>query len=165
MILEEKSYLQIIDTLNELSIYAQRLPKSYIKLDEEDIRDQIVNALNLKLKTATATGETFNVKGKTDIIIIENKIIYFIAKCKIWKGSSLFKEAIEQLLSYVSEDIFYTSLIIFNKNKGEIIDSAIKVLKTHPNYLNQISQNRFKFKHPRNEKYELEVSLIIFNLV
>ena len=84
MILEEKSYLQIIDTLNELSIYAQRLPKSYIKLDEEDIRDQIVNALNLKLKTATATGETFNVKGKTDIIIIENKIIYFIAECKIW---------------------------------------------------------------------------------
>lgn len=164
-VLEEKSYLQIIDTLNELSIYAQRLPKSYIKLDEEDIRDQIVNALNLKLKTATATGETFNVKGKTDIIIIDNKIIYFIAECKIWKGSSLFNEAIEQLLSYVSEDIFYTSLIIFNKNKGEIIDSVIKVLKGHHNYLNQISQNRFKFKHPRNEKYQLEVSMIIFNLV
>ena len=119
----------------------------------------------MKLKTATATGETFNVKGKTEIIIIDNKIIYFIAECKIWKGSSLFFEAIDQLLSYVSEDIFYTSLIIFNKNKGPIIDSAIKVLKGHPNYLNQINQNRFKFKHPRNEKYELEVSMIIFNLV
>ena len=101
MILEEKSYIQIIDTLNELSIYANRLPKSYFKLEEQDIRDQIINALNLKLKTATASGETFNAKGKTDIIIIDNKKIYFIAECKIWKGNKLFKEAIDQLLSYI----------------------------------------------------------------
>lgn len=162
--LEEKSYLQIYNTLIELSVYAQRLPKSYLKLDEEDIRDQIVNALNLKLKTATATGETFNVNGKTDIIIIDNKLIYFIAECKIWKGAKKFLEAIEQLLSYVSEDVFYTSLIIFNKNKNKIIDEANELMRTHNDYIEQIDVNRLIFKHPKNKKYKLEISLIVFDI-
>ena len=162
--LEEKSYLQIFDTLTELSIYAQRLPKSYVKLDEEDIRDQIVNALNLKLKTATATGETFNVNGKTDIIVIDNKVIYFIAECKIWKGAKKFLDAIEQLLSYVSEDVFYTSLIIFNKNKSKITGEAIELMKSHSNYIENIDNNRVLFRHPKNPKCKLEISLIVFDV-
>lgn len=164
MILEENSYLQIFNTLNELAIFAQRLPKSYIKLDEEDIRDQIINALNLKLKTATASGETFNVKGKTDIIIIDNKIIYFIAECKIWKGSALFKKAIDQLLSYISEDVYYSSLIIFNKNKSLIDEVASNIIKSHKEFKNMKNKNRFIFKHPKKSQKELEISLIIFNI-
>ena len=164
MILEEKSYIQIIDTLNELSIYSNRLPKSYFKLEEQDIRDQIINSLNLKLKTATASGETFNAKGKTDIIIIDNKKIYFIAECKIWKGNKLFKEAIDQLLSYISEEVRYSSLIIFNKNKCKVDADAIDSIKSHRLYLKEINNKRYKFKHPKNEILELEVSLIIFNV-
>lgn len=162
--LEENSYLQIYDTLTELSIYAQRLPKSYFKLDEEDIRDQVINALNLKLKTATATGETFNVKGKTDIIIIDNKVIYFIAECKIWNGAKIFCDAIEQLLSYISEDVLYASLIIFNKNKSKINDEALKLMKEHPSYIENIDINRMIFTHPKNYKSKLEISLIVFDV-
>ena len=43
----------IYDNLKELSVYAQRMPKSYNKLDEEENRDQVINALNLKLKTSS----------------------------------------------------------------------------------------------------------------
>ena len=164
LLLEEKSYLQIFDSLNELSIYANRLPKSYFKLDEEDIRDQLINALNLKLKTATATGETFNVKGKTDIIIIDNKVIYFIAECKIWKGMSKFNEAINQLLSYISEDVYYSSLIIFNKTQNKINKLAVDKLKSHDDYLSEIANNRYLFKHPKNQNLKLEISLIVFDI-
>lgn len=163
LMLEEKSYLQIYNSLNELSIYANRLPKSYNKLDEEDIRDQIINTLNLKLKTASATGETFNVSGKTDIIIVDNKVIYFIAECKIWKGTQKFSEAIDQLLSYISDDILYSSLIIFNKNKGNINDRALETIKQHKNYIYEIEKNRFEFKHPKNNN-KLELSLIVFDV-
>lgn len=164
MVLEEKSYLQIYNTLIELSIYAQRLPKSYNKLDEEDIRDQIINALNLKLKTATASAETFNAKGKTDIIIMDNKVIYFIAECKIWKGVTLFEKAIDQLLTYISEDVNYSSLIIFNKNKKKIDSEVSEIIKFHKLFLDTKSDKRFIFKHPKNINSTLEISLIIFNI-
>lgn len=164
LLLEKESYIQIYDSLKELSVYAGRLPKSYFKLDEEDIRDQLVNSLNLKLKTATATGETFNVRGKTDIIIIDNKIIYFIAECKIWKGNSKFNDAINQLMSYISEEVYYSSIIVFNKNKNKINDQAVEVIKRREDYLGELSSNRYSFKHPKNANLELEISLLVFDI-
>ena len=164
LLLEKSSYIQIYDSLKELSIYANRLPKSYFKLEEEDIRDQLVNSLNLKLKTATATGETFNVRGKTDIIIIDNKIIYFIAECKIWKGQSKFNDAIDQLMSYISEEVCYSSIIVFNKNKNKIIDQASEIIKKRQDYLSYESMDRYIFKHPKNPNLKLEISLIVFDI-
>lgn len=162
--LEQESYLQIYNNLKELSVYAQRLPKSYNKLSEEENRDQLVNALNLKLTTATASGETFNVKGKSDIIIIDNKVIYYLAECKIWGGKTKFKGAIDQLLSYISSDVFYASLIVFNKKNKSIIEDALQVIKSHNDFIKEISKDRFKFKHPKKENVELEISLIVFDV-
>lgn len=162
--LEKESYIQIYNSLIELSIYANRLPKSYYKLDEEEIRDQIVNALNLKLKTATATGETFNVRGKTDIIIVDNKVIYFVAECKIWKGISKFDDAIDQLMSYLSEDVCYSSIIVFNKTKKKINELVIKKMKEREEFCEVVKENRFLFTHPKNNNLKLEISTIIFDV-
>ena len=162
--LEKDSYLQIYNNLKELSVYAQRLPKSYYKLSEEENRDQLINALNLKLTTATASGETFNVRGKSDIIIVDNKVIYYIAECKLWNGEKKFKDAINQLLSYISQDVFYTSLIVFNKKNKNIIEEAVQVIKSHDSYVKEISEDRFKFKHPKNDRVELEISLVVFDV-
>lgn len=162
--LEKESYIQIYNSLIELSIYANRLPKSYYKLDEEEIRDQIVNALNLKLKTATATGETFNVRGKTDIIIVDNKVIYFVAECKIWKGISKFDDAIDQLMSYVSEDVCYSSIIVFNKTKKKINELVTEKMKERKEFCEVVKENRFLFTHPKNNNLKLEISTIIFDV-
>lgn len=162
--LEKESYLQIYNNLKELSVYAQRLPKSYYKLSEEENRDQLINALNLKLTTATASGETFNVRGKSDIIIVDNKVIYYIAECKLWNGEKKFKDAVDQLLSYISQDVFYTSLIVFNKKNKNIMEEAVQVIKSHDSYMKEISEDRFKFKHPKNDKVELEISLVVFDV-
>lgn len=164
IVLEKESYLQIYNNLKELSIYAQRLPKSYNKLSEEENRDQLINALNLKLTTATASGETFNVRGKSDIIIVDNKVIYYIAECKLWNGEKKFRDAINQLLSYISQDVFYTSLIVFNKKNKNIMEEAVQVIKSHDGYIKEISEDRFKFKHPKNDKVELEISLVVFDI-
>ena len=76
----------------------------------------------------------------------------------------MFKEAIDQLLSYISEKVRYSSLIIFNKNKCKVYADAIDSIKSHRLYLKEINNKRYKFKHPKNEILELEVSLIIFNV-
>ena len=37
----------------------------------------------------TATGETFNGLGKSDIIVRQNTANVFVAECKIWEGHRL----------------------------------------------------------------------------
>ena len=66
----------------------------------------------------SATGETFNASGKTDILVrVENRNV-FIAECKIWDGPKSFSDAIDQLLGYLSWRDSKCALLIFNKRKG-----------------------------------------------
>jgi hypothetical protein len=162
--ISNESYLCILETVKEYSIYSERLPKSYKKMNEEDIRDQILNALNLKLKTATATGETFNVQGKTDIIIIDNKNICYIAECKIWNGQQKYDESIDQLLGYISSDVIFSSIIVFNKKNIGITELINERMIANSNYKRTISYGRYVFIHPSNNRMELEISVIVFNI-
>jgi len=162
--LSQESFLSIFNTIIEYSKYVERNPKSYQFLDEEGIRDQIINALNLKLDTANATGETFNVNGKTDIIIMDNKDICYIAECKIWKGEKYLEEALIQLFGYTSSDVSYISILIFNKNKQYINEKVIEFIIQHEKYIKTIKDSRFIFKHPANDKMNIELSVVIFNI-
>jgi hypothetical protein len=44
----------------------------------------------------------FNAAGKTDILIRAEDRSVFIAECKIWKGPATIRDALGQLLSYLS---------------------------------------------------------------
>ncbi len=92
----------------------------------------------------TATGETFNKRGKTDIYIpFDNKFGY-IGECKIWHGIKKFNEAIEQLFSYMTWRDTKTSLIIFNKDAKDFK----KILETVNEDLmsNKLCENSVKTK-------------------
>jgi hypothetical protein len=66
--------------------------------------------------SGSATGETFNFQGKTDILIqVEGKKI-FIAECKFWKGEKSFLATLDQLLSYLSWRDTKAAVIMFNRN-------------------------------------------------
>jgi hypothetical protein len=49
------------------------------------------------LQVWAATGETFNSKGKSDILIRNGNANLFIAECKVWNGKNKFVESIDQL--------------------------------------------------------------------
>lgn len=121
----------------------------------------------------SATGETFNKKGKTDILIQngsgEN---VFIGECKIWNGEKLFLAAIDQLLErYVSWRDEYTALIIFNKDNKDfsnLISVAKEAISKHPNFHSYIKDNKdtsisYIFKNKEDPSKTVRLELMLFN--
>ena len=95
----------------------ERSPNSFASLDEESIRTHFLIQLNGHYE-GSATGETFNSSGKTDILIrVDNRNV-FIAECKFWDGPKSFSEAIDQLLGYLSWRDSKCALLILNKRKN-----------------------------------------------
>jgi hypothetical protein len=104
----------------------ERNPHAFASLDEEAIRTHFLLQLNGHYE-GSATGETFNASGKTDILIrVEDRNI-FIAECKFWRGPKGFSEAVDQLLGYLSWRDSKCALLIFNKTK----DSSAVRSKMH----------------------------------
>jgi hypothetical protein len=124
--LEEREYQHILEVMRSMSLVVERNPEAFASLDEEAIRTHFLLQLNGHYE-GSATGETFNASGKTDILIrVENRNV-FIAECKFWKGQKAFNEAIDQLLSYLSWRDTKCALLVFNKTK----DSATVRQKMH----------------------------------
>lgn len=114
--LDQKEYEHILSVIRSMSLVIERSPSAFASLDEEAIRTHFLLQLNGHYD-GTATGETFNAAGKTDILIrVDNRNI-FIAECKFWRGEKGFNEAIDQLLGYLSWRDSKCALLIFNRNK------------------------------------------------
>jgi hypothetical protein len=114
--LDEKEFSRIIEILKSMSLVMERNPASFVSLNEEAIRTHFLLQLNGHYE-GTATGETFNASGKTDILIrVENRNI-FIAECKFWHGAKAFASAIDQLLTYLSWRDSKCALLIFNRTQ------------------------------------------------
>ena len=115
--LAQQEYEHILTVLRSMSLVIERNPLSFASLAEEDIRNHFLLQLNGHYQ-GSATGETFNLSGKTDILIrVENRNV-FIAECKFWSGSKAFDEAVDQLLGYLSWRDTKAALLVFNKTKN-----------------------------------------------
>lgn len=148
----------------------EKTAHTFKKLLEEELRDVILSHLNTHYQ-GTASGETFNKIGKTDIYIpFENKSAY-IAECKIWHGNKKFLEAIDQLCGYTTWRDTKTSLIIFNKeNKDfntllESIDLSLKELKRCKDII-RVGQNEWQgtFTKEVDSNDVLTVNITIYDL-
>jgi len=141
--------------------------------DEEGIRSCFLPYLNAISQKYTATGETFNKIGKTDILIQnESGENVFIAECKIWRGQSQLSEAIDQLLSrYVNWRDEKVALIVFNKtntNFSDVISKSKKVMEAHnafEEFKGTTSRTSFayKFVHPEDNNKKVCIELMLFN--
>jgi hypothetical protein len=171
--ISEKAYFQILD---KIIIYGQNLEKYkklYDKFDEEGFRDFFLPHLNSISTKHTATGETFNKIGKTDILIQDEKgQNIFIAECKLWKGESEVENALNQLLDrYVTWRDEKVALIFFNKTVkkfSDILEKGIETVKTHKNFQNFIGQRvptsySFLFTNPDDNTKIIKLELIFFN--
>lgn len=115
-VLSPEEYEHILNIMRSMSLVIERSPGSFATLDEEAIRTHFLLQLNGHYE-GTATGETFNASGKTDILIrVDNRNV-FIAECKFWKGPKYFNEAIDQLLRYLSWRDTKCAILVFNKTK------------------------------------------------
>ena len=138
---------------------------------EESLRDLIVPSLNSTFIGTNSSAETFNRKGKTDIITKapDNSSI-FIAECKVWRGEKVFIEAIDQLLGYVTWRDTRTAIILFVKNGdiSDIIEKARLAMTKHPCYVKdkgQTNESSFSYTYHINgdNQSHIALELMIFH--
>ncbi|HHT9056357.1 TPA: hypothetical protein ACT5CL_006506, partial [Burkholderia cenocepacia] len=90
-------YEQALKIVQDMALVIERSPEAFKSMDEEALRQHFLVQLNGQFE-GKVTGETFNMAGKTDILLREGDRNVFIAECKFWKGPKAFGEAINQLL-------------------------------------------------------------------
>lgn len=169
----KKMYSDILKVIYDAGKSMEKKPALYKKKDEEGLRDQFLFILETRYESITATGETFNKKGKTDIILkySEDNSNVFVAECKFWKGASEFHKAINQLFDrYLTWRDSKVALIFFvtNKDFSKIIATADKECGEHEYFVSRNGSNgessfSYKFRLPNDKDKEVFMELILFH--
>lgn len=133
--IDETEYQNILRIIENMSFVMERNPRVFSRAPEETIRDHYLVQLNGQYE-GSATGETFNGIGHTDILIRDGSTNLFIAECKIWHGQKQFTDAVDQLFGYVTWRDTKTALIIFSRNQdtSSVVETAFAAVQAHPNY-------------------------------
>lgn len=164
-------YKEILKHIYRLCKEYERHESIYKGKHEEDLRDLLVPSLNSVFIGTNSAAETFNRKGKTDIITkAPDNSNVFIAECKIWHGEKLFLEAINQLLDYVTWRDTRTALILFVKNSGviDVIEKAKSTITQHAcyaGYKDQTGESSFSYIfHTKDDSQShIALELMIFH--
>ncbi|WP_330442644.1 hypothetical protein [Flavobacterium sp. C4GT6] len=159
-------YNHILKLINDLGKNFERMPSIYKDKGEEDLRDHIIMVLDPNFQYGSATGETFNKTGKTDIQLRYDSSVVFIAECKFWTGEKGYLNTIDQLLGYLTWRDTKASIIIFARQKdfSAIISKVYAVTPTHSNYLGFVSksdENWFNYRFHINGDKNREIKLAI----
>jgi hypothetical protein len=173
--LPSEEYESILEIIYNMALVMERSPQTFSKLEEEEIRDHFLMILNANYE-GQATGETFNYKGKTDILIrIEGKNV-FIAECKFWRGEKKFSETIDQLLGYTGWRDTKTAILLFNKNQdfSSVLNKINPTVKAHPCYKREWSLKSDKLKtetifsyifhQPQDVNREIILTILAFDV-
>lgn len=130
---EMTEYEKILNIIYSGYTVLQQHPPKEVSLDEVSLRDQIL--MPLQVQGYSATAESFNRSGKTDIIIKNRAgLNLFIGECKIWHGKKELLTAINQLFTYLTWQDTEAALIIFVESSNFIdkVESAKKYIASHP---------------------------------
>jgi hypothetical protein len=167
----DEQYEDALKVLRNARNVIERSPHLTASMSEEWIRDLLLMFLNAVFVGAAA-GEVFNANGKTDILIrVEDRNV-FIAECKIWAGPAKFREAIDQLLGYLSWRDTKAALILFIRTgrTSEVIAKAITEIEGHPNFKHSLARVKDDERYDcvlrptRDPDQEIRVALLPFAL-
>ncbi len=138
--LDDSSYQKIIEIINDVGKSFEKYPHNYVEKSEEHLRDYILSGMQTRIEGST-TGETFNKKGKTDILLKHENENIFIAECKIWKGKQYYLDAITQLIGYLTWRDSKTAIILFvkNKNISSVLNNIEEYTPNHPNFVEYVN--------------------------
>lgn len=166
--LDNENYKKILKLINDVGKNFERMPSVYKGKGEEDLRDHILMVLDPNFELGSASGETFNKTGKTDIQLRYNSSVIFIAECKFWSGAKNYLSTIDQLLGYLTWRDTKASVIVFVRQKdfSSILDKVETQTSKHPNYLSFVGKAdenwlnyRFHINGDRNREVQLAVQV------
>lgn len=169
--MDNDSYQKILKLVNDIGKNFERLPSLYADKKEEDLRDHILMTLDPNFEYGSASGETFNKSGKTDIQLRYDSSVVFISECKFWAGEKKFLDTIDQLLGYLTWRDSKTSIVLFVRTKEivPIIEKVNSSLKQHSNFIRELEksdENWFNsiFSLPVDTNKEIRLALQLFHL-
>ena len=165
-----EQYEQALKIMQDMTLVMERSPDAFKTMDEEALRQHFLVQLNGQFE-GKATGETFNMSGKTDILLREGERNVFIAECKFWKGPKAFGEAIDQLLSYATWRDGKTVILVFNRGtEMTTVRTGVDAsAKAHGNFKRTVSWPhesgfRYVFHANGDTNRELIVTVLVFHV-
>lgn len=163
-------YEQALKIVQDMALVMERSPEAFKSMDEEALRQHFLVQLNAQFE-GKATGETFNMGGKTDILLREGDRNVFIAECKFWKGPKAFGEAIDQLLGYATWRDSKTAVLVFNRGveTSTVLSGIDGVAKGHGNFkrtVNWLHESGFRYVFHNNgdRNRELILTVLVFHV-
>ena len=169
--LDDDNYQKILKIINDIGKNFERMPSTYVEKKEENLRDHILMTLDPNFQYGSASGETFNKSGKTDIQLRHDTSVVFIAECKFWAGGKAYLNTIDQLLGYLTWRDSKTSIVIFvpNKDFTAVLEKVKEVTKNHPNYVREQSYGdetwfNYIFSLPTDANKEIKLAVQMFHL-
>jgi hypothetical protein len=165
--LDQSVYNDILQMIHDVGKEFERLPSLYAEKEEEHLRDHFLMMLEPNFN-GSATGETFNKTGKTDILLRHENSNVFIGECKFWKGQKSFLATISQLLGYLTWRDSKAAVIMFvpNKDFSSTVDVAKSSVNEHPNFIKFVNEKdetwinyEFHLNGDRNRTVKIAVML------
>jgi hypothetical protein len=171
--MSKEMYNDILTVIYDSGKNMEKKPSLYQGKDEESLRDQFLFVLETRYEGTTATGETFNRGGKTDIILkyAKDASNLFVAECKFWHGGSEFLKAISQLFDrYLTWRDSKAALLLFvtNKDFSNVIETFKAEAKNHPYFIKE-SGNRgetsfsYIYHLPQDENKHVQFEIMAFH--
>ncbi len=165
-----EDYREILRTIYEFGKQLERTPSVYKGKDEEVLRDHLLLVLEPNF-TWSATGESLNGQGKTDILLRHEGSNLFIAECKWWSGQKGFTAAIDQLRSYLTWRDSKAALVIFveRKDMSAVVETARQAFSDHPACLGTSQDGgetwlNFKMHLVEDRNRVAHVAVLLFHL-
>jgi len=170
----EVQYQDLLKLLFDIGRGMERKPSLYMGKDENGIRDYFLSHLEFRYEGITASGETFNNEGKTDICLknAPDGTNLFIAECKFWTGHSGFLDTITQLFDrYLTWRDSKVAVMMFvtNNDFTAVLNNIRTEIRNHPYYVKPNGHHGessfsyiFCLKQDREKQVELEVMAFHF---
>ena len=165
--LDQSVYTEILQMIHDVGKVFERFPSIYAGKEEEHLRDHFLMMLEPNFD-GSATGETFNKTGKTDILLRHENSNVFIGECKFWKGKKSFLATISQLLGYLTWRDSKAAVIMFvpNKDFTNAVDVAKSSVNEHSNFIKFVNEKdetwfnyEFHLDGDRNRTVKIAVML------
>lgn len=163
-------YEHVLKIVQDMALVMERSPDAFKAMNEEALRQHFLVQLNGQFE-GKGTGETFNMGGKTDILLREGDRNVFIAECKFWKGPKAFGEAIDQLLGYATWRDGKTAILVFNRGTetSTVLSGINSVAKAHVNFKRAIEWShesgfRYVFHSNGDKNRELILTVLVFHV-
>lgn len=163
-------YEHALKIVQDMALVMERSPDAFKSMDEESLRQSFLMQLNGQFE-GKATGETFNMSGKTDILLREGDRNVFIAECKFWKGPKAFGEAIDQLLGYATWRDSKTAILVFNRGieTSTVLAGIDSTATAHANFKRAVAwphESGFRYVlHSKGDtNRELFLTVLVFHV-